>query len=33
MRLTRFDKPLAHNRKLADALYFGEPVISLRARR
>jgi phenylpropionate dioxygenase-like ring-hydroxylating dioxygenase large terminal subunit len=33
MRLTRFDKPLAHNRKLADALYFGTPVIPLRARR
>jgi phenylpropionate dioxygenase-like ring-hydroxylating dioxygenase large terminal subunit len=33
MRLTRFDKPLAHNRKLADAIYFGEPVITLRARR
>ena len=33
MRLTRFDKPLAHNRKLADALYFGESVIPLRARR
>lgn len=33
MRLTRFDKPLAHNRKLTDALYFGEPIIPLRARR
>lgn len=30
MRLTRFDKPLAHNRKLADALYYGTPVILLR---
>ncbi len=30
MRLTRFDKPLAHNRKLADALYYGSPVIQLR---
>lgn len=33
MRLTRFDKPLAHNRKLADALYHGETVVPLRARR
>jgi phenylpropionate dioxygenase-like ring-hydroxylating dioxygenase large terminal subunit len=33
MRLTRFDKPLAHNRKLADALYHGEDIVSLRARR
>jgi hypothetical protein len=30
MRLTRFDKPLAHNRKLADALYYGEPLVQLR---
>jgi phenylpropionate dioxygenase-like ring-hydroxylating dioxygenase large terminal subunit len=30
MKLTRFDKPLAHNRKLADALYFSSPVISIR---
>jgi phenylpropionate dioxygenase-like ring-hydroxylating dioxygenase large terminal subunit len=29
MRLTRFDKPLAHNRKLADALYSGAPLVSL----
>jgi len=33
MRLTRFDKPLAHNRKLADALYHGEEIVPLRARR
>ncbi len=32
MRLTRFDKPLAHNRKLAEALYYGETLVSLRAR-
>ena len=30
MKLTRFDKPLAHNRKLMDALYFSERLISLR---
>lgn len=29
MRLTRFDKPLAHNRKLADALYFAQPLVRL----
>ena len=34
MRLTRFDKPLAHNRKLADALYHGaDAIVPLRARR
>src|SRR5437868_14447759 len=25
LRLTKFDKPLVHNRKLLDALYFGVP--------
>ena len=35
MRLTRFDKPLAHNRKLTDELYYGAttPPVPLRARR
>ena len=33
MRLTRFDKPLAHNRKLTDELYYGAAPIPLRARR
>ncbi len=31
MRLTRFDKPLSHNRKLADALYYGTPMIDARS--
>jgi phenylpropionate dioxygenase-like ring-hydroxylating dioxygenase large terminal subunit len=31
MRLTRFDKPLAHNRKLTDALYLADPLVQLRA--
>jgi phenylpropionate dioxygenase-like ring-hydroxylating dioxygenase large terminal subunit len=30
MRLTRFDKPLAHNRKLATELYFADPIVTLR---
>jgi phenylpropionate dioxygenase-like ring-hydroxylating dioxygenase large terminal subunit len=30
MRLTRFDKPLAHNRRLMDALYYGSEVVQLR---
>jgi hypothetical protein len=29
MRLTRFDKPLAHNRKLMDALYYREPTATI----
>lgn len=32
MKLTRFDKPLAHNRKLADALYFSDLPVSIRSR-
>jgi phenylpropionate dioxygenase-like ring-hydroxylating dioxygenase large terminal subunit len=33
MRLTRFDKPLAHNRKLTEALYLSPPLIDLTAAR
>ena len=33
MRLTRFDKPLAHNRKLMDALYYPSSLVQLRADR
>ena len=33
LRLTKFDKPLVHNRKLLDALYFGLPRTRLPAER
>jgi phenylpropionate dioxygenase-like ring-hydroxylating dioxygenase large terminal subunit len=33
MRLTRFDKPLAHNRRLTDELYYAAPLVQLRAER